>query len=357
MAGDPLARAAELERAGEPHALATVVRVDRPVSARVGDRAVVLADGRLDGWVGGSCTAPVVTREALAALADGGARLVRIRPPGSRTEPDQSGVVTEITTCASEGGLDVFVEPRLPRPLLVVVGSSPVARSLAELARVVGHRVTAVVDGPGEHVPGADATLRLDQLGEAHYRAQDAVVVATMNRYDEPALAAALASGAGYVGLVASRRRGAATLANLEGQGVDAEAVGRVRTPAGFDLGPATQEEIALAVLAEVVAERNRTERGAGAEPPPCQPGSDGAGAGRAGHPAGTGAGAAAPDSGQAPGQPPRTALDPVCGMTVAVTPTAISATVDAVTAWFCGPGCRDAFLAAQGGHRAAGGH
>jgi xanthine dehydrogenase accessory factor len=346
MAGDALARAAELERAGEPHALATVVRVDRPVSARIGDRAVIGADGRLHGWIGGSCTAPVVTREALAAMADGSARLVRIRPPGSRPEPPQPGVVTEITICSSEGGLDVFVEPRLPRPLLVVVGSSPVARTLAELARLVGHRVTAVLDGPGEQVPAADTTLTVEQLAGARFRPQDAVVVATMNRYDEAAIAAALASGAGYVGLVASRKRGATTLVNLELPPADLE---RVRSPAGFDLGPATQEEIALSVLAEVVSVRNKQAAAESEDGPeqPCAPDqAEVAPVSEHAHHATAGArGAGA--------SPSRMEIDPICGMTVAVTPDAITATVAGVTTWFCGPGCRDAFLAQQ--RRAAG--
>ena len=320
---DVLARAAELERDGQPHALATVVRVDRPVSARVGDRAVVRADGELDGWIGGSCTAPVVTREALAALADGRPRLVRIRPPGAPPEPAGPDVVTEVTTCASEGGLDVFVEPRLPLPLLVVVGSSPVTRTLAELAKVVGHRVTAVVDGPGELVPAADATMSLTELNGASFRPQDAVVVATMNRYDETALMAALATGAGYVGLVASRRRSRTTLANLAGK-VDEGELARIRTPAGFDLGPATQQEIALAVLAEVVAERNRRKGTAGEAQ--CEPEA-------------------------APADLPATAVDPVCGMTVAVTASTISALgPGGETVWFCGPGCRDAFIAERAG-------
>jgi xanthine dehydrogenase accessory factor len=334
MGGDPLAQAAELERGGEPHALATVVRVDRPVSARAGDRAVVHPDGRLDGWVGGSCSEPIVVREALDALADGAARLVRIRPPGAPPEPAQPGVVTELTACASEGGLDVFVEPRLPRPLLVVAGSSPVARTLARLARVLGHRVTAVLDGPGEQLPDADATLTLDELARARCRRQDAVVVATMNRYDEAALRAALATGAGYVGLVASRPRGRKVLEFLSGQGVAGEDLERVRTPAGLDLGPATQEEIALAVLAETVAERHR----AGA----AEDGAEDAAAGPGGHQDRQAAGDGARAGGEAV---PERALDPVCGMTVAVTEAAVSATVRGRTRYFCGPGCRDAFV------------
>jgi xanthine dehydrogenase accessory factor len=325
---DTLARAAELERAGEPHALATVVRVDPPVSARAGDRAVVLPDGRLDGWVGGSCSEPIVVREALGALADGTARLVRIRPPGAAPGPAQPGVVTEVTTCASEGGLDVFVEPRLPRPLLVVVGSSPVARTLAALAGVLGHRVTAVLDRPGEQVPGADATLAVTELAGARLRAQDAVVVATMNRYDEPALEAALATGAGYVGLVASRARSAKALEWLSAQGTAAADLARVHTPAGIDLGPSTQDEIALAILAETVAERHRLAAPRADEPAerPCD------------H------------------EPGGTAVDPVCGMTVAITPDAVTATAQGVTAWFCGPGCRDAWLTEPGRYGSAAG-
>ena len=248
IVSDALARARELEEAGEAHALATVVRVDRPVSARPGDRAVVTAHGLLHGWVGGSCTEPIVVREALAALADGAPRLVLVRPAGAARPAEQPGVVTQVTTCASEGGVDVFVEPRLPKARVFVVGSSPATRSLVELAAGLGYRTMAVLDDPAEQLERADGTISLEQLAAARMRREDAVVVGTMNRYDEAGLRAALQTAAGYIGLVASRRRGEQVRAALEAAGLSAKELARVVTPAGVDLGPCTQEEIGLAV-------------------------------------------------------------------------------------------------------------
>jgi xanthine dehydrogenase accessory factor len=310
-----LERASELDAQGKPYALATVVAVDRPVSARPGDRAIISQRGRVQGWIGGSCSEPIVVREAIAALADGRSRLVRIRPPGAAREPERPGVVTQITTCASEGGLDVFVEPRLARPHLVMAGSSPITRTLADLAKILGYRTSAIVDDPAENVPGADMAEGIDALERVELGPEDAVVVATMNRYDEAALEAALRTGAGYIGLVASRARAQNVMALLEGRGLSDDALERVRSPAGLDLGPSAQEEIALAIMAEVVAERHR--HGAEAEEALCPPD-------------------------QAVGE----AVDPVCGMTVAIALGAVSAQQRGVTFYFCNPGCRDEFLA-----------
>jgi xanthine dehydrogenase accessory factor len=304
---DLFARTSELEARGEPHAVATVVRVDRPVSARPGDRGLITADGILEGWIGGACSEPIVVREGLAAIVDGNPRLVRIRPPGAPREPNHPDVVSEVTACASEGGLDVFVEPRLPRPHLLIVGSGAPARALLKLAKVLNYRVTGVLEGPEEQLPGADATIGVDELAESRLRRDDAVVIATMNRYDEAALAAALRTGAGYVGLVASRARADTMFGILRGQGVDLD---RVRSPAGIDLGPSTQDEIALAVLAEVIAERHRVRD----EEP---------------------VGMVCPE-----------AVDPVCGMTVAITPTTLSAPHQGGTVYFCSAHCRDEFAA-----------
>jgi xanthine dehydrogenase accessory factor len=304
---DLFARTSELEARGEPHAVATVVRVDRPVSARPGDRGLITADGLLEGWIGGACSEPIVLREGLAAMADGNPRLVLIRRPGAPRVPDQPGVVSEVTACASEGGLDVFVEPRLPRPHLLIVGSAAPARALLKLAKVLSYRVTAVLGGPEEQLPGADATIGVDELAESRLGPDDAIVIATMNRYDEAALAAALQTSAGYLGLVASRARADRVFAILRGQGVYLD---RVRSPAGIDLGPSTQDEIALAVLAEVVAERHRV---------------------RDEEPVGT----VCPE-----------AVDPVCGMTVAITPATLAAPHQGGTVYFCSAHCRDEFVA-----------
>ncbi|HEY1367559.1 MAG TPA: XdhC family protein [Gaiellaceae bacterium] len=281
MTDEVLIRAGELAARGERFVVATVVRVERPASARRGDRALVGVDGSLTGWVGGACSEPIVIREALRALADGEARLVRIGPPG--TEGGDDVVVAE-SGCASEGTVEVLVEPQLPRPSLAVVGEAPAARTLAQLASVIGWRVDSDV------------------------AAADAVVVASMGHGDEDALAEALAAGAGYVGLVASSRRAGVVLAALREQGVDEAALARVRSPAGLDLGPSSQEEIAVAVLAELVAWRHTR--------------------------------------GVSPAEAPAEAIDPVCGMTVAVDGARETSVHEGVTYFFCCAHCRVRFEA-----------
>ncbi|HEV8425292.1 MAG TPA: XdhC family protein [Actinomycetes bacterium] len=288
--GDVLVQAGRLATEGKPYALATVVRVVRPASTRRGDRALVTPDGTLAGWVGGACSEPIVVREALRALADGEPRLVQIGPAGAAGAAPADVVVAE-SRCASEGVVEVLIEPELPGPLLAVVGDGVAGRTLAQLARIIGWRVT-------------------DELGAEV--AADAVVVATMGHGDEDALEWALRAGTGYVGLVASSRRAAAVLGTLRERGVAPEALARVRSPAGRDLGPSTQEEIAVAILAELVDWRHGLASGSGRPSP-----------------------AAVPTSAEA--------VDPVCGMTVAVAgaPTAVRAGV----AWFfCSTACRDQF-------------
>jgi xanthine dehydrogenase accessory factor len=271
--------AARLAAEGRPFALATVVRVERPSSARVGDRALVTADGLLVGWVGGACTEPAVVREALGSLADGECRLTLLEG-----------------ACVSEGVVEVLIEPQLPAPLLCVVGESPAAACLADLARRIGWRAT-------------------DDLGAS----ADAVVVAAMGRGDEAALEAALATSAGYVGLVASPRRAAAVLASLRSRGIDEEALARIRSPAGLDLGPSGQEEIAVAILAELVAWRGQVLQ--------------------------SNSSIARPDP--VPVSAPTTsaeAVDPVCSMTVAPAKTKEMAVHEGVRYYFCCAGCRRRF-------------
>jgi xanthine dehydrogenase accessory factor len=263
-----LVEAGRLVEEGTAFALATVVAVERPSSARVGDRALVTADGELHGWVGGACTEPEVVRLALVALADGELRVERIE-----------------SRCASEGAVEVVIEPHRPELLLSVVGDAPAARTLRELAEVLGWSVTS-------------------EIGTA-----DAVVIASMGRGDEEALEAALASGAGYVGLVASAKRAASITAELRERGVDEESLARMRSPAGLDLGPSSQEEIAVAILAELVAWRHTR--------------------------------------GPSPSELVEEAVDPVCGMTVAVALAKETAVRDGVTYYFCSTHCRKQFEAA----------
>lgn len=273
---DVLIEAGRLSAERRPYAFATVVRVERPASAREGNHALIKPGGNVVGWIGGACSGPAVVREALQALADGRPRLVTIE--GS---------------CASEGLVEVFIEPQLPEPLLAIAGESPAGETLADLAARIGWRVVRKVD------PDADA-----------------VVVASLGTGDEEALHAALTTPAGYVGLVASQRRGAATLAALRQEGLDEETLARVRSPAGLDLGPSTQEEIAVAILAELVAWRHtRVDT-------PASP------AERHGW------------------ESPAPVACPVCGMDVAIVEATETAEVAGVLYYFCGAGCRRRFEA-----------
>jgi xanthine dehydrogenase accessory factor len=262
-----LVEAGRLAEEGTPFALATVVAVERPSSGRVGDRALVTAEGQLRGWVGGACTEPEVIRLSLLALADGEPRRERIE-----------------SRCASEGAVEVLIEPQRPALLLSVVGEAPAARTLRELAGVLGWRTTLTIE---------DA---------------DAVVIASMGHDDEEALEAALASSAGYVGLVASAKRASALTADLRDRGIDEESLARIRSPAGLDLGPSTQEEIAVAILAELVAWRHTRVA--------------------------------------SPAELVDEAIDPICGMTVAVASAKETAVRAGVTYYFCGAHCRKRFEA-----------
>jgi xanthine dehydrogenase accessory factor len=228
-----LVEAGRLAARGEPYVLATVTRVMRPASTRPGDRALVTREGALQGWVGGDCSEHIVVREALAALAQGGPRLVRICPPGRELDAPEDVVVAE-SHCESEGTVEVLIEPCLPTPVLSVIGDSPAARTLGRLARDIGWRLS------DEVVPEVDA-----------------VVVASMGRGDEAALTAALGTSAHYVGLVASARRARSVLATMREAGIGEESLARVHSPAGLDLGASTQEEIAVAILAQLVAWRH----------------------------------------------------------------------------------------------------
>jgi xanthine dehydrogenase accessory factor len=228
-------RAAELEAGRVPFVHATVVRAGRPASVRAGATALVLGDGTIEGFVGGHCAEPSVRMQALRALETGEALLLRIEP-GDGEAAAADGAVTVHNPCISGGALEIFLEPRVPKPRIHVVGDTPIAHALAALGAGLGYDVVAHARGDVD--PSSDDA---------------AVVVASHGRDEEPALSAALDAGVGYVGLVASRRRGEAVVAEL-GVGDDDRA--RVHTPAGLDIGARTPEEIALSILAEIVAAR-----------------------------------------------------------------------------------------------------
>ena len=252
---------------------------------------MITADGRLRGWIGGSCSEPVVRREALRALAEGTPQLIHIVGGDEVKQTRKRGELSIATTCPSGGSLDIFIEPRLPKPLLVVFGDGPAARALVKMAELTGFRSRAVTQ--------ADLPTLEMATGDAH------AVVATMGHFDEDALEAVLAYPDVEVSLIASTRRAAAVRDELLRRGLDEHTLARVRTPAGKVRG-GTQEEIALLALAEVVtARRKRGARPVAAEISPVT-----------------------------------FVTDPVCGMTVDPLTSPHKLVAGDMTYWFCSAGC-----------------
>jgi xanthine dehydrogenase accessory factor len=257
-------RVEELDRAQLPYALATVVVRRSPVSAHLGDHAIVTADGHMDGFVGGSCSRDIVRRQGLDAIRTGVPRLLQIRPnPIDASGDDNADMVVVPMGCASEGAVDVYIEPHFPARTLLIVGHTPVAEALARLGSALdGYRVQRIVAGDemqdlGDE-PSASAIAieslagYLAALGAQRERL--VAVIASQGHYDERALAILL-SGVPqtFVGLLASRKRAASVFGALEQEGVSRERLAAVRNPVGLDLGARTPSEVAVAILAEIV--------------------------------------------------------------------------------------------------------
>ena len=293
-------RARELAERREAFVTATVVRARRPASVEAGDTALVLGDGTIDGFVGGACAEHSVRVHALEALESGEAVLLRILPfgdedigPEGRETAREDGAVTVENPCLSGGALEIFLEPMVPAPRMLVVGDTPIAASLLRLGAELGLDAVA-----------ADGDALDPRPGDL------ALVVAAHGRDELHALRRALEAGLPYVGLVASAKRGDGVLGELRGDGVPPELLDRVDVPAGLDIGARTPSEIALSILAEVVGVRRSRPADA------------------------------------------RTAVDPVCGMKVAAVPGTPSLRHDGELVYFCCEGCKAQFAA---GHQHAG--
>lgn len=263
---DVIESISEMKAKGVPFALATVVRTVAATAVKAGAKAVIRSDGTVsEGWIGGGCARAAVVKAAREAMADGRPRLVSVQPPeileeqGVRAGEERGGVRFAQNMCPSQGTMDVFIEPVLPRPEIVVCGSSPVAVAIADLARRTGFDVTACAPA-AEQAAFAEVDRRIEgfalPLGEEGMRF---IVVSTQGRGDEAALRAALASEADYVAFVGSRKKAAALRAALAAEGVDAARLATVKSPAGLDLGAITPEEIAVSILAEIIAARRRS--------------------------------------------------------------------------------------------------
>jgi xanthine dehydrogenase accessory factor len=302
--------ASDLSRRHQPFLVATVVWARGPSSGKRGSSAIIDLSGNVTGWIGGACAEPVVTREAMEAMVDGKPRLLFLGTPEDISEVNRPEVISVPISCTSEGALEVFLEPMLPQPHVVAVGRSPAVETLAGLASALDWRVTVVDDGGRvEDHPAASAVVTSLTMPE-DIDSGTAVVIATQGHYDEPALEAALATDAGYIGLVASTKRAATVLGYLGDRGVPAEQLARITAPAGVDLGHIQHREIGVAILAELVALRA------------------------------TGA-----LSGGLPAtEPAHIAIDPVCQMEVVVATAKWITEHDDETYYFCAPGCRAAF-------------
>ncbi|HXM59726.1 MAG TPA: XdhC family protein [Terriglobales bacterium] len=315
-----LNKAAELLAKGEPFVTASVVRFQAPISGKPGDKAIIFADGKMWGWIGGGCAQPVVIKEALKALADGQPRLVRISP----TAVPEDGIVDYTMTCHSGGTLDIYIEPVLPKPHILIFGRSPIAQTLARLGKAIGYRISVVAPGADrEQFPDADLLRTELNVGELKIGRETFAVVSTQGEDDEEALEQAARTAAGYVAFVASKVKAQKVLEYLRESGVPSERVGQIRAPAGLDIGAASPEEIAVSILAEIIQ-----LKGAQAEAVVKRNQS------------------AMPIVNQSVPQPPQNseARDPVCGMVVNIDGAKHKSGRNGSEIYFCCAGCKQAF-------------
>jgi xanthine dehydrogenase accessory factor len=313
---DVLDQMQELREEGRSFVLATVVRVEKPTSSKPGAKAIILADGTLTGWIGGSCAEPSVKREAQRALQEGTPRLLRLCPPEKMSTAPQEGVNEMKITCMSGGTLEIYLEPYLVQPHLIVVGHQAIAEALVRQAKQLDFKVTII----GEHLgtdrfPGADRYLDQLDFGQVEVKPNSYVVVASHGNYDELALEAFLPSPAAYVALVASKKRTQSIRSYLEQDGVAEEVLARLKYPAGLDIGAITPEEIALSILAEIVQVHRR----------------------------GMKLQAAVEEAGAEQGAE---AIDPVCGMTVEIGSSSLTVEHAGQTYYFCSVSCQREFRA-----------
>jgi xanthine dehydrogenase accessory factor len=249
-----LNKAAELLAKGETFVTASVVRFQAPISGKPGDKAIIFADGKMWGWIGGGCAQPVVIKEALKALADGKPRLVRISPTAS----PEGGIVDYTMTCHSGGTLDIYIEPVLPKPHILIFGRSPLAQTLARLGKTVGYRISVVASGADqEQFPDVDLLRADSNLGELKIGRETFIVVSTQGEGDEEALEQAARTNAAYVAFVASKVKAQKVFEYLREAGVPSERVSQIRAPAGLDIHASTPEEIAVSILAEIIQLRS----------------------------------------------------------------------------------------------------
>jgi xanthine dehydrogenase accessory factor len=245
-----LHKADELVKDGQSFAIAVVVRYQAPISGKPGNKAIVYPDGKIWGWIGGGCAQPVVIKEALKALADGQPRLIRISPSSS----PEKGIVDYTMTCHSGGTLDIYIEPVLPKPNIVILGRSPVAVALAKLGKAIDYTVSVVAPGVDrESFPDPDLIQTELDLTQLRIAPQTFLVVSTQGEGDEEALEKALRTNATYIAFVASKVKAAKLQDYLKERGITTDRLSQLRAPAGLDIRAASPEEIAVSILAEII--------------------------------------------------------------------------------------------------------
>jgi len=304
-----LEKASQLRAAGQSFVVALVVRYQAPISGKPGDKAIVTEDGKMWGWIGGGCAQPVVVKEARQALVDGKPRLIRISPSSS----PENGIVNYDMTCHSGGTVDIFIEPVLPRPQLLILGRSPIAQTLARLGKIMNYAVSvAAADAQRETFPDADMLQANLDLSQIKITPQTFIVVSTQGEDDEEALEKAVTAGARYTAFVASRVKSQKVFEYLRKRGIAEERLSKVRVPAGLDIHAASPEEIAVSILAEIIQVK--------------------------------GTRTAAPTANTTLPLLRREARDPVCGMLVDVGGAKYKSDFRGSSFYFCCPRCKQTF-------------
>jgi xanthine dehydrogenase accessory factor len=320
---DILDLAGRLRTEGEPFVIATVVAYISPQSAKPGSKAIIKADGSISGWIGGGCVQPIVVREAQKALDTGKPKLVSITPEA--TNGDWKGVEAYEMTCQGGGSLEIYLEPVLPKPVLLIVGNSPVAHILAELGRLLDFKVyVADPEATQEQFPDADEVLTDLESLNGRVDSRSYVVVATMGNGDEEGLEAVVGTKPQYLGLVASMEKAESLFKYIRDRGRPDEDIARVKCPAGLELGAETLPEIALSVMAEITRLR-RVVSEQHLEPVKSSMVSS------------------LPVM-QKTAESPTESIDPVCGMTVATANAIYKTVFEENTVYFCGLRCKVAF-------------
>lgn len=310
----------ELRNIGNPFVIATVVRAEKPTSAKVGAKAIITEDGNLSGWIGGSCAEPTVKREAKKALQDGQPRLIRLCPPEKMGQAPPEGVLEIALTCISGGTLEIYIEPQLAQPHLVVIGHLATAEALVSLGKDLGWRASLMgLDVTRERFPNVDQLIDSLDFSQVAVTKNTFVVVASHGNYDEDMLVAALQSEASYVALIASKKRAGAILQYLNEANLTQDQIARLKYPAGLDFGAVTPEEIALSILAEIIQRRRQLPITNYQSPvssltlPIAQ-------------------------------SPALESIDPVCGMTVEIATAHFTSEYNGKTYYFCAAGCKRSF-------------